>query len=160
MTPALLAADLCPDQTRVSYDPQQVSANWNQNILEESLFSQTCICQSDRTGFRKNICSFESGNHPLPSAEAVRSNKIRQLTSGSVLSFANVLFVNDIKEGRPARAGVILGLRGELVHTADHTLVHSPLPVLVVHVAVLSEKVASRHQYIHSSCLALRIILC
>ena len=55
------------------------------------------------------------------------------------MSFANVLFVNDIKEGRPARAGVILGLRGELVHTTDHTLVHSPLPVLVVHVAVLSE---------------------
>mgnify|MGYP007015714463 CR=1 FL=1 len=28
VTPALLAADLCPDQTWVSDDPQQVSADW------------------------------------------------------------------------------------------------------------------------------------
>ena len=28
VTPALLAADLCPDQTGVSDDPQQVSADW------------------------------------------------------------------------------------------------------------------------------------
>ena len=55
------------------------------------------------------------------------------------MPLADVLFVDDIKEGRPARAGVVLGLGGELVQPADHALVHSPLPVLVVDVAVLSE---------------------
>ena len=55
------------------------------------------------------------------------------------MPLADVLFVDDIKEGRPARAGVVLGLGGELVHATDHALVYTPLPVLVVDVAVLSE---------------------
>ena len=48
VTPTLLATDLCPDQTWVSDDPQQVSTNWNQNILEESFFSRRFIWQSDK----------------------------------------------------------------------------------------------------------------
>ena len=111
---------------RNKFPPTEIKIYLKNHFSHKGLFDSQTKC------FRKDIFSWECKSSTLLCWGW-------QLTPGCVLSFANVLFVNDIKEGRPARAGVILGLRGELVHTTDHTLVHSPLPVLVVHVAVLSE---------------------